>query len=163
LSPHIILRKALIRGQRLPLFADHMAAFLAGSLFRTSDLYLPAGQKKTLMREFCGNTELCKITEDLVFTDPYRMAPGNRWTSPQLDDVATEIRADTALKLEVQELKLKFLTSAEALLHGDLHTGSIMVTEEDTRAIDPEFAFFGPMGFDVGALLGNLLIASIAH
>ena len=63
----------------------------------------------------------------------------------------------------MQQLKLKFLTSAEALVHGDLHTGSIMVTEEDTRAIDPEFAFFGPMGFDVGALIGNLLIAAIAH
>ncbi len=38
-----------------------------------------------------------------------------------------------------------------------------MVTDEDTRAIDPEFAFFGPMGFDVGALIANLLIAAIAH
>jgi 5-methylthioribose kinase len=63
----------------------------------------------------------------------------------------------------VQALKLKFLTGAEALVHGDLHTGSIMVTEDDTRAIDPEFAFFGPMGFDIGALIANLLIAAIAH
>jgi 5-methylthioribose kinase len=38
-----------------------------------------------------------------------------------------------------------------------------MVTATDTRAIDPEFAFFGPMGFDVGALIGNLLIAAIAQ
>ena len=33
-----------------------------------------------------------------------------------------------------------------------------MVTEEETRIIDPEFAFFGPMGFDIGAVLANLLI-----
>jgi 5-methylthioribose kinase len=46
----------------------------------------------------------------------------------------------------VQELKWVFLTRAEALLHGDLHTGSVMVTESDTRVIDPEFAFFGPIG-----------------
>jgi 5-methylthioribose kinase len=115
------------------------------------------------MREFCANIELCKITEDLVFTDPYRMSPGNRWTSPELDADAARIRADAPLKAEVQALKLKFLTNAEALVHGDLHTGSIMVTETDTRAIDPEFAFFGPMGFDVGALIANLLIAAIAH
>jgi 5-methylthioribose kinase len=25
--------------------------------------------------------------------------------------------------------------------------------------IDPEFAFYGPMGFDIGALIGNLLLA----
>jgi 5-methylthioribose kinase len=163
LSPHIILRKALIRGDHLPAFAGHMAEFLAQSLFKTSDLYLSAARKKELMAAFCANTELCKITEDLVFTDPYRISKSNRWTSPQLDDVAAAFRADGPLKAEVQGLKLKFLSAAEALIHGDLHTGSIMVTEHDTRAIDPEFAFFGPMGFDVGALVGNLLIAAIAQ
>src|SRR5262249_13012956 len=94
LSPHIILRKRLIRGQRLPHMAAHMASFLAGSLFRTSDLHLPAARKKELMAEFCGNIELCKITEDLVFTDPYRVSPGNRWTTPQLDDMAASFRKD---------------------------------------------------------------------
>jgi 5-methylthioribose kinase len=162
LTPHIILRKALIRGDRPAHFAAHMAEFLALSLFRTSDLYLKAEAKKALMAKFCANTELCRITEDLVFTDPYRESPGNRWTSPQLDDAAAAIRADAPLKAAVQELKLKFLTEAQALIHGDLHTGSIMVTDTDTRAIDPEFAFFGPMGFDVGALVANLLIAAIA-
>lgn len=34
-----------------------------------------------------------------------------------------------------------------------------MVTENDTRAIDPEFAFYGPMGFDIGAVLANLFMA----
>jgi 5-methylthioribose kinase len=33
-----------------------------------------------------------------------------------------------------------------------------MVTEDDTRVIDPEFAFYGPIGFDLGAFLGNLLM-----
>jgi 5-methylthioribose kinase len=44
------------------------------------------------------------------------------------------------------------------MLHGDLHTGSVMVTDTDTRIIDPEFAFYGPMGFDIGAVIANLLI-----
>jgi 5-methylthioribose kinase len=44
-----------------------------------------------------------------------------------------------------------------------LHTGSIMVTPEDTRVIDPEFAFIGPIGFDVGAVIGNLLLAFFAQ
>jgi 5-methylthioribose kinase len=34
-----------------------------------------------------------------------------------------------------------------------------MVTESDTRVIDPEFAFYGPIGFDLGAFFGNLLLA----
>ena len=44
---------------------------------------------------------------DLVFTDPYRVRPGNRWTSPQLDDEAAAFWADAPLKAEVQQLKLK--------------------------------------------------------
>jgi 5-methylthioribose kinase len=63
----------------------------------------------------------------------------------------------------VQERKWAFLTRSEALLHGDLHTGSVMVTETDTRVIDAEFAFFGPIGFDVGALLANLMLSYLAQ
>ena len=34
-----------------------------------------------------------------------------------------------------------------------------MVTESDSRIIDPEFAFYGPIGFDLGAFFGNLLLS----
>jgi 5-methylthioribose kinase len=159
LSPHIILRKGFIQGIRYPRLAADIAEFMAQTLFKTSDLYLEAAAKKQRMEIFCRNTELCKITEELVFTDPYRIAKLNRWTTPQLDDMALAFRQDGALKTAAQRLKLKFLTSAEALIHGDLHSGSIMATPEDTRVIDPEFAFYGPMGFDVGAVIGNLLLA----
>jgi len=40
-----------------------------------------------------------------------------------------------------------------------LHTGSVMVTEQDTRVIDPEFSMFGPMGFDIGAFIANLFLS----
>ncbi|MGO4839529.1 phosphotransferase, partial [Rhizobiaceae sp. 2RAB30] len=66
-----------------------------------------------------------------------------------------ELRADRDLKVEAQRLKHLFAAKAETLLHGDLHTGSIMVTDEETRVIDPEFAFYGPIAFDVGMLLAN--------
>jgi 5-methylthioribose kinase len=159
LSPHIILRKGFIQGIRYPRLAGDIAEFMAQTLFKTSDLYLDAATKKQRMAIFCRNIELCKITEDLVFTDPYRIAKLNRWTTPQLDDIALKFRQDGPLKTAAQRLKLKFLNSTEALIHGDLHSGSIMATPEDTRVIDPEFAFYGPMGFDVGAVIGNLLLA----
>jgi 5-methylthioribose kinase len=158
LEPHIIMRRGMIQGIVYPRFADDIARYLARSLFFTSDLALSAAAKKRRMAVFCDNTELCKITEDLIFTDPYMIHDRNRWTRPQLDGIAAAFRADTELKLAVSRLKLRFLTSAEALIHGDLHTGSIMITESDTKVIDPEFAFFGPMGFDIGAVLGNLLM-----
>jgi 5-methylthioribose kinase len=163
LNPHIILRKGLIRGRVYPKLADHMATFMAETLFATSDLGQPAAAKKKGMALFCDNTELCRITEDLVFTDPWRVTEGNRWTSPQLDVTAASVRADGPWKRAAQEYKLKFLGCAQALIHGDLHSGSIMVTDSETYAIDPEFAFYGPMGFDIGALLGNLYLAFFAQ
>jgi 5-methylthioribose kinase len=163
LSPHIILRKGLIRRVIYPQLADHLSTFLAEILFRTSDLSMPADAKKAAQALLCQNTALCKISEDLIFTDPYRIAPLNRWTSPELDGLAAAFRADAPLKVAVQELKWAFLTRGEALLHGDLHTGSVMVTEADTRIIDPEFAFFGPIGFDIGAVLANIMLSYLAQ
>src|SRR5262249_19128049 len=159
LTPHIIMRHGIIRGQRYPAFVEQITEYMARSLFFTSDLAMAAERKKALMAVFCGNTELCKITEDLIFTDPYLRNERNRWTTPQLDGIAAEFRSDVALKLAISRLKLKFLSASEALIHGDLHTGSVMATQEDTRVIDAEFAFVGPMGFDVGAVIANLLLA----
>jgi 5-methylthioribose kinase len=158
LEPHIIMRRGMIAGIYYPKFAGDISSFMARTLYFTSDLALTADKKKSMIAAFAGNTALCKITEDLIFTDPYRVAELNRWTSPQLDSYAWRWREDGDLKVAVSRLKLKFLSSAEAMLHGDLHTGSVMLTPEDTRVIDPEFAFMGPMGFDIGAVVANFLL-----
>jgi 5-methylthioribose kinase len=158
LEPHVVMRKGMIAGTVYPKFAEDITTFMANTLFATSDLSLPAADKKGLIGAFSGNTALCKITEDLIFTDPYRIADMNRWTKPYLDGFAESFRNDGELKIAVSRLKLKFLSSAEALVHGDLHTGSVMLTPSNTRVIDPEFAFIGPMGFDVGAVIANLLL-----
>ena len=158
LEPHIIMRRGMIQGIRYPRAATDMAEYMARTLFFTSDLGMSAADKKARVALFCGNTALCKLTEDVIFTEPYMVHDNNWWTSPQLDDMAAAFRADAPLKRAVSRLKRAFMGSAEALIHGDLHTGSIMVTEDDTRVIDPEFAFYGPMGFDIGAFIGNLLL-----
>jgi 5-methylthioribose kinase len=163
LHPHVIMRKGLIRGVEYPRFADDIAEFLAATLFSTSVLAGTAAEHKARTELFAANTALCKITEDLVFTDPYREAPLNRWTRPYLDAEKRAFERDSALKVAAQARKYQFMTSAQALIHGDLHTGSIMVTPDDTRVIDPEFAFLGPIGFDVGAVIGNLLLAFFAQ
>jgi len=40
-------------------------------LFLSSDLAVPAAQKKQGIAAFSGNHALCRVTEDLIFTDPY--------------------------------------------------------------------------------------------
>lgn len=66
-------------------------------------------------------------------------------------------------KKAVLGLKYKFMTQNDALLHGDLHTGSIMVNENKSYVIDPEFAFVGAFGFDIGAFIGNMIMSYNSH
>ena len=155
LTPHVILRRALIEGRQLPRIGRDLGLFCARTLFRGSDLAMPTREKKADVALFADNVELCDITENLVFSDPYFEAQLNRHTTPQLDGLVEELRRDRDLKVEAQRLKHLFSAKAETLCHGDLHTGSVMVTDEDTRVIDPEFAFYGPISFDVGMLLAN--------
>lgn len=163
LSPHIILRQGLIRAQRYPRLASDMGEYVARASFLTSDLALPFERRFELLGLFARNTPLIRISVDLIFTDPYVIAPRNRHTAPELDDAVSELRADGAARLAAMRMGWKFLNQPEALIHGDLHSGSVMVTETDTRVIDPEFAFCGPIGFDLGAFLGNLLLSWYAQ
>lgn len=155
LTPHVILRRALIDGRALPRIGRDLGLFAARTLFRGSDLSMATREKKADLALFADNVELCDITENLVFSDPYFEAALNRHTTPQLDPIVAELRADRDLKVEAQRLKHLFSAKAETLCHGDLHTGSVMVTDDETRVIDPEFAFYGPISFDVGMLIAN--------
>ncbi|KAG5090144.1 Methylthioribose kinase [Glycine max] len=161
--PHIVLRKGLIAGIQYPLLARHMAQFMANTFFFTSLLFRSTLDHKREVAKFCGNAALCRHTQQVVFSDPYQISQYNHWTSPYLDPDAEALRQDDLLKLEIADLKSKFSERAQALIHGDLHTSSVMVTPESTQVIDPEFAFYGPMGFDMGAFLGNLILAFYAQ
>lgn len=161
LSHHTIMRKELVKRKRFPQFADHISTFLAETLFKTSDLFLSGGEKKKLQAEFI-NPELCKITEDFVFTNPYKESSENKW-NPVINPEIKALRSNSHLKVAIAEMKEGFMTHGQAIIHGDLHTGSIMINERQTKVIDPEFAFYGPMGFDIGAVLGNLVLNYCSH
>ncbi|CRY55047.1 MULTISPECIES: S-methyl-5-thioribose kinase [Yersinia] len=156
LSDHQIWRSELIQGKYYPQAASQLGEYLAQTLFHTSDFYQSAQAKKAAVSRYT-NPELCQITEDLFFTDPYIDHERNNFDPALLPDVLA-LRQDNALKLAVASLKHRFLTKAEALLHGDIHSGSIFVAEGRLKAIDAEFGFYGPIGFDIGTALGNLLL-----
>ena len=156
LSDHEIWRSELVKGKYYPQAAGQLAEYLAQTLFHTSDFYQSAQAKKAAVSRYT-NPELCQITEDLFFTDPYIDHERNNFDPALLPDVLA-LRQDDALKLAVASLKHRFLSKAEALLHGDIHSGSIFVAEGRLKAIDAEFGFYGPIGFDVGTALGNLLL-----
>ncbi|GKW26176.1 methylthioribose kinase [Pectobacterium carotovorum subsp. carotovorum] len=156
LSDHRIWRSELVNGTDYPQAAAQLGEYLAQTLFHTSDFYQHPHEKKAAVSQFT-NPELCQITEDLFFTDPYIDHERNQFDAALTPDVQA-LRDDKALKLSVAGLKHRFLSKAEALLHGDIHSGSIFVAEGRLKAIDAEFGFYGPIGFDVGTAVGNLLL-----
>ncbi len=158
LDPHIILRRGLIAGQRFPKAPEHVAEFVAQAAFHTSDLAVPFERKAADVALFAQNLALQRITVDLVFTDPYIEVWRNKVTAP-LAAWAAALRADIGLKSAVAHFRLRYLTTQQSLLHGDLHSGSVMATPDDTRVIDGEFALVGPTGFDVGNFLAHYAIA----
>ncbi|MFD5271679.1 S-methyl-5-thioribose kinase [Streptomyces sp. NPDC058335] len=157
-----VLRTLLNEGAPYgPHTSARIGELVAQLSFTTSDFGMPSADRKALIAASVS-PELCKITEDVVLSEPYVAHEHNHW-HPALDDLAAAFRADPALRTEVADLRHTFMTSAQALLHGDLHTGSVMVgTREGTpvvRVFDPEFSFVGPIGYDLGLYWANALVS----
>ena len=163
ISAYKNLRKELAAGRVYGHLSENLSDFLAQSLLPTTDLVMDRQEKKKQVK-FFTNPELCDITEDLVLTEPYLAQPMNprnkNIVTPGNEDfVRTRLYEDEALHGEVAALRNGFMNNAQALIHGDLHSGSIFANEQGIKVIDPEFAFYGPMGYDIGNVIGNLFFA----
>jgi len=161
LEPHIILRKGLIAGRRYPRLAADVAEYVAEASVRTSDLAAPFETRAADIALFSQNLALQRISVDLIFLDPYTKSARNK-IAPALEPWVATLRRDVEIKSAAARLRLAYLTKTQSLLHGDLHSGSIMVTPEETRVIDGEFAWVGPTGFDVGNFIAHLVMAWFA-
>ncbi|MFI5958734.1 S-methyl-5-thioribose kinase [Cryptosporangium sp. NPDC051539] len=145
---------------------DAVAAAALGSYvgavgFGTSVLGVgSAAHKRAVARAI--NPELCEITEDLVLTEPFVSHDHNVVHVLNEPDVEA-LASDQDVLHAVGLAKLAFMTRAESLLHGDLHTGSVFVrfgAAPSIRVFDSEFGFYGPLGFDLGMLWGNYVLAA---
>jgi 5-methylthioribose kinase len=115
--------------------------------------------------ESAANPELCALTDAVVLDEPFREHEHNAWIT-ELDEAVRALYVDTELLEAAAALRSAFHSREEALIHGDLHTGSVMVGTRDgaqaTKIFDPEFSFVGPVGMDLGLFWANLVIGDIA-
>ncbi|SJN11335.1 5-methylthioribose kinase [Leucobacter sp. 7(1)] len=164
LSDHAVWRDALNRSERHEDVARRLGEYVAALAVGTSIL----GQDRQLVAQRIAETqnpELCTITEDLVFTEPV-FDTGRNEVLPENAADAAELAADPTFAAAMAEAKWRFMTQAEALIHGDLHTGSVMVrgaegaVADSVKVFDSEFAFYGPIAFDLGALFANYSFAA---
>ena len=152
------MRYELCEHKIFPHAAGHLADFCARVYMNTTDMVVGAMEKKELVKRYT-NVYPCEITERHVLTEPYRDLDENG-VCPENDAFMRKmIYENEELHARVGVLKDRFQTKAQALIHGDLHTGSIFVTPERTCILDPEFAFYGPVGYDTGNVIANLIFA----
>ena len=166
LSDHRVWRDALNRELMHAGVASALGRYVARVAVGTSVL----GRDRVEVSEQIASTqnpELCVITEDLVFTEPSFDIGRNSVLADNRPD-ADALAADAVFRGAMAEAKWRFMTKAEALIHGDLHTGSVMVRgrgdgtpADSVKVFDSEFAFYGPIAFDIGALWANYVFAAV--
>ncbi|MEE1113971.1 MAG: S-methyl-5-thioribose kinase [Eubacterium sp.] len=157
-SDYEVMRDAMLEHKTFPRFADDISTFMVKTLLLSSDVVMDHKEKKELTRKFI-TPDLDDITEKLVLMEPYLGADRNNIYEPNREFIEKELYGDEKLHLEVAKLKFNFMTNAQALLHGDLHTGSVFVKENATKIFDCEFGTFAPMGYDIGNVVANMIFA----
>ncbi|MET3804163.1 5-methylthioribose kinase [Nakamurella sp. UYEF19] len=166
LTDHTVLRTYLNQGHDITGVPAILGRHMADTGFGTS--YVAVGEESfRLAAAAAVNTELCALTEDVVFTEPFLGSERNSLQHPEAGQLVADLQADPAWVAGAMRAKRRFVTVAEALVHGDLHTGSVFVRPAadapggwSVRTFDPEFAYYGPIGFDIGLFCANLVLAA---
>ena len=156
-----VLRDALIAGRVDTAIAEQVGRFMGIVHSHTYIDTIGNATAQHYSQQF-ANATMQAITADYVFTFPFTEHETNFWTPGLAPDVQ-HLKADTDFLRQVERLKQIFLTAQQGVTHGDLHTGSILVQDNTAKVIDAEFAFYGPVGFDVGLYWANYLLSYFSH
>jgi len=197
LSHMKVWRSEIGKGAPCPArLGSDIGEYLARVHFSTSDFGCPLHERYVDISRFHANIKLVETTVQVFFADPFYEAPLNGWKkrSPGIAKAVEAIQNDPNIKSKAYLLRDRFLNAPQALLHGDLHTGSLFVHSPSSpgstaaipgdnpakvqdkrkgelkeparlraRMFDAEFAFYGPMGFDLGQLIGNIALGAGAQ
>ncbi|WP_024955707.1 phosphotransferase [Sulfurospirillum arcachonense] len=102
--------------------------------------------------------ELKEITKNYVFEYPFI----KDHEALVIKDDFPQIVFSKEFLANKEVLKKLFLDSKKTLIHGDLHTDSIMIQKDKIAIIDSEFSLFSDISFDIGNLLAHTLFNTIA-
>ena len=164
LGGYELMRTALAHGNGTSSAAVDVASFMARTHARTHAIGKKPGHWDSWAH--LTNEPMCGITAEFVFSKPLDASDPTNNCPAGLEEAAAALRNDAAACTAVAALKHMFLTRKECLVHGDLHTGSVMVptagASGHAKVIDAEFAHFGCAAFDVGTFFANLFFAWVA-
>jgi len=163
LSDLTVLRTALNDGAAIGGTSAEVGELIGRVTFATSVAGADPRVRAALIRDSV-NPLLAEVTLQYLLGDPFTDAEHNT-NHPALDTALRKLRTDPAVRTELASVRAAFGAAAQALVHGDLHSGSVMVGvrggEPVVRVIDPEFAMVGPIGLDLGLYVANIVIAAV--
>ncbi len=155
------LRKALMRQEPVGDVGTFLGQYLAHELCCSSAIALGIDRKKALESSF-SNVRSRELTEAYILQDPFMDSPDN-----SLDEESREIVRKIWMNNEVVSrarlLTQEFVSNKQCLIHGDYHPGNIFIDADPDhpRCIvsDFDFASWGPLSYDLGTIVGNLVLS----
>mmetsp|Transcript_113120 Transcript_113120/g.259246 ORF Transcript_113120/g.259246 Transcript_113120/m.259246 type:complete len:377 (+) Transcript_113120:1688-2818(+) len=154
-----LLQEQLVSGKVDVQVARDVALACARVVSTTFGGSIAPSAKYDLMEQF-SNPALVELTSNFVFTFPFSEHPTNSFPA-DLQGEVDSLWASSELQQAVESAKSVFLGAGAAVVHGDLHAGSIMVDRKtgSVKIIDCEFGFWGPPAFDIGMFLAGYVFA----
>eukprot|EP00201_Polytomella_parva_P017045 CAMPEP_0175055718 /NCGR_PEP_ID=MMETSP0052_2-20121109/10245_1 /TAXON_ID=51329 ORGANISM="Polytomella parva, Strain SAG 63-3" /NCGR_SAMPLE_ID=MMETSP0052_2 /ASSEMBLY_ACC=CAM_ASM_000194 /LENGTH=528 /DNA_ID=CAMNT_0016320613 /DNA_START=97 /DNA_END=1684 /DNA_ORIENTATION=- len=140
-------------------FAEQIANLLSKQLFFTSRYFLDAKAFREKLAAF-ENREAVAANLNVVIDAPFDPQDRSNSVSPREDPFVDRIRSDQRVLDVVRHLRNLYVRRKEAIVHNDLHPNNLFVSADQLYLIDWEFSAGGPIAFDLGSLVGNLLLAA---
>jgi len=101
-----------------------------------------------------ANDEMRALHGEHIFTLPY--APNDFPIEPRLRILADSVLARPRVRERIAELRARYYGAREALVHGDVQAGNVIVQGERPRLVDAEIAHVGDPAFDLGQALAHV-------
>lgn len=143
---HDIYNGTLLSSHELKAIAEHLQKINA-----------IGKSKETSLR----NRNMRLLNHEHMFVLPLRVTENNNTFNidPQLAKDAEQLTLNNNYCQIASQLGEIYLKDGDYLLHGDYYPNSWLKVSSDTYIIDAEFGFFGRPEFDLGVLLGHLILS----
>jgi 5-methylthioribose kinase len=120
-----------------------------------------AGTRPAKLAGRFDNDEMRRLHGDHIFHLPYRA--NDFPLSPAVRREADSIRRDAKLVRRIDAAHARYLEPRGVLVHGDVQPANVPLTAAGPKLLDAEIAHVGDPAFDVGQLVGHLLLPAVAR
>jgi 5-methylthioribose kinase len=160
LSRMRILSAELLRMRRFPRLPRQLGTFLGRVAFYTSGLFLDPETKRAREALF-HSVDTKGVWVRFSFDGVLDQGEGD-FSDGAVARRFGAFREDRTVREEFRRLRELYRGKRQCLIHSDLLPANIFVDEEEMRVFDTEYADFGPISYDIGKILGSLLLIRLS-